>query len=247
MKIPSLALVALLVPLAASAADTAYSALRVIGRKDREALNRVVEVRGRNGSPQPEVWKVTVDDAQARGGLREYEVQRGKIIAQRTPTSRSFGSPMNFNQLNLDSDGLFTIVNQEAQKDGLVFSRLEYLLRAGTGGGAPVWEVDLFEGRQQAGRMAIAADSGSVLSRNARREQTEPERRPQDQTRYDDRGRDEGRYSQPPPVADGHWSEPGESFRSVEDFFHRLGRRFERRSDQLKKFFVGEDDGYRRE
>lgn len=253
MKSTLLALSALFAPLVASAADTAYAALRVIGKSNREALNRVVEVRGRNGSPQPDVWKVTVDDPQARGGIREYEVQRGKIIAQRTPTSRSFGGAMNFNQLNLDSDGLFTIVDQEAKKDGTVFSRLEFLLKSGTGGGAPVWEVDLFDGRKQAGRMIIAADSGSVLSRNAAHDSSEAERRPQDQTRYrepaPDRGED--RYSReryaedrnlPPPVSSGRYSERGEKFRSVDDFFHRLGKRFERRSDQLKKFFVGEDD-----
>jgi hypothetical protein len=243
MKRQLLAFLVVVTPLAASAAETAYTALRVVGKKDRETLNRVVEVRGRNGMPQPEVWKITVDEPSARGGLREFEVQRGRIIAQRTPTSRSFGGAMNFNQLNLDSDGVFTVVEKEAKDEGIVFSRLEYLLKAGTGGGAPVWQVELFDGKRATGRMVIAADSGAILDRGMTPLPPEPDQRSTDRSgdggpRYD-AGPDEGTY--PPPVSDGRWSQRGEKFRSVEDFFHRLGQRFERRGVQLKKFFAGDE------
>src|SRR5215217_8167859 len=66
--------------------DTAYKALRTFGKQSagEKLLNRVVEVRGRNGVPQPEVWKVIASDPGARGGYVEAEVQRGKIISQRT-------------------------------------------------------------------------------------------------------------------------------------------------------------------
>ncbi len=247
MKIQLLALCTLLAPFAATAADTAYTALRVVGKKDRENLNRVLEVRGRNGIPQPEVWKITVEESAARGGLREFDVQRGRIIAQRTPTSRSYGGVMNFGQLNLDSDGVFTIVNQETQEQGIVFSRLEYLLKSGTGGGAPVWQVDLFDGSRSTGRMTIAADSGAVLDRNfqsggARDLQPRTTRRKNDEpTSGSDRDFVNSEERDLPPVSSGRYSERGEKFRSVEDFFHRLGQRFERRSDQLKKFFVGDE------
>jgi hypothetical protein len=242
MKLHLLALCTLLAPFAATAADTAYTALRVVGKKDRDTLNRVLEVRGRNGAPQPDVWKITVQESQARGGLREYDVQRGRIIAQRTPTSRSYGGVMNFGQLNLDSDGVFTIVNQETQEQGVAFSRLEYLLKSGTGGGAPVWQVDLFDGSRSTGRMVIGADSGAVLDREFRpTTQAEPD------ARYSQRSPDDGDRrvydvdADLPPVSNGRYSERGEKFRSVEDFFHRLGQRFGRRSDQLKKFFVGDE------
>src|SRR5215216_6543442 len=70
--------------------DTAYKALRVFGKQAGDKLlNRVVELRGRNGVPQPDVWKVIASDPGARGGLVEAEVQRGKIISQRTPTARA--------------------------------------------------------------------------------------------------------------------------------------------------------------
>ena len=223
----------LLAPVAGRANETAYTALRVLGKRDPAMLNNVVEVRGRVGAPQPDVWKVTIDDKQARGGVREFDVQNGRIVAERTPMSRGLGSRMNFNQLNLDSEGVFTIVNQQAQKQTVAFDHIDYLLKAGTGGGAPIWEVQLYEGGAPAGRMAIAADSGTVLdtslvranagSRIPREDYPPVDRRPLP---------DEERGGQK------RWSEPGESFQGPDDFFHRLGKRFERRGNQLKNFFT---------
>lgn len=219
------------------AADSAYSALRVLGKRDgQEVLNHVVEVRGRDGMPQPAVWKIVIDDPRARGGVREVEVQRGKIVSERTPTSHGTSSAMNFNQLNLDSEGAFTIANQEAQKGNVPFDHIDYLLRAGTGGGAPVWQMDLVDGRNgHVGSVDIAADSGSVLRKNFDR----PRPMEDDHAYLDDR-------HNPPPyqasrdggVDDGH-SRSGEPFRSVPDFFHRLGKRFERRGHELQNFFTG--------
>ena len=81
--------------------------------------------------------------------------------------------------------------------------------------------------------MAIAADSGTVLdtslvranggSRIPREDYPPVDRRPLP---------DEERGGQK------RWSEPGESFQGPDDFFHRLGKRFERRGNQLKNFFT---------
>ena len=227
-----------LFPLGAlNAADTAYSALRVLGKRDgQEVLNHVVEVRGRDGAPQPVVWKIVIDDPRARGGVRELEVQRGKIVSERTPTSHGMNSPMNFNQLNLDSEGAFTIANQEAQKTSVPFDHIDYLLKAGTGGGAPVWQLELFDGKNgRVASMDVAADSGTVLHKNF------DTHRPQDDDHayLDDRrnpspnGGPSGSYGD-----EGH-SKPGEPFRDVPDFFHRLGKRFQKRGHQLENFFTG--------
>jgi hypothetical protein len=214
------------------AADTAYSALRVLGKRDgQDVLNHVVEVRGRDGAPQPEVWKIVIDDPHARGGVREVEVQRGKIVSERTPTSHGVGGAMNFNQLNLDSEGAFTVVNQEAQKTNVLFDRVDYTLRAGVGGGAPVWELDLSDGKNgRVGSVEIAADSGTVLRR-----QLDTHHPGEDDHAYLD-----DHHNPPPRYADGEgFSQPGEPFRSVPDFFHRLGNRFKKREHQLENFFTG--------
>ena len=246
----------LLAQFAAEAADTAYSALRVVGkRRGADALNRVLEVRGRNGAPEPALWKIVLDEPRARGGIRELEVQRGQIISERTPTGRTIGSPMNFNQLNLDSEGAFTVAHQEAEKAGVPFDRLDYLLKSGTGGGAPVWELSLFRGREgQVGSMVIAADTGSVLRQDGLNLRGRPYPRQQDRDQIEDRDYVR-RDDLPPEDEDREYIEErrevteerheyrrrsGEPIRDVPSLFRRAGRHFERRGLQIKRFFTGE-------
>jgi len=224
--------------------DSAYKALRVYGKKFGESsLNRVIEVRGRAGAPQPAVWKVIVVDQGSRGGVREVEVQHGKIIGERSPTrGASLGPPMNFNQLNLDSDGAFTIVNQETEKRRVPFDRVDYTLRNPGSNTPPVWFLDAYDGpRGKVATFELAADTGAVLNSHftGRGGSAPPEYAEDrdyvrnDRDRDDDRD-DDRRYS-------GTNSRPGEPFRGVGDFFGRLGRRFERRGHQLKSFFTGEE------
>jgi hypothetical protein len=235
MKAPILLGLLVALTCAARAADTAYSALRVVGKRDgQDTLNRVLELRARGGTPHPAVWKVVIDEPRARGGVREIEVQRGRIIGERTPTARTVGAPMNFNQLNLDSEGAFTIADQEAHKAGLPFDRVDYLLKSGTNGGAPVWELELFETRTgRVGLMTIAADSGTVLRRQldpssggiaSDREYLEDRNNPPGQSNDDEyRPADEGRKSSA----------------NLPAFIDRVGRHFQKRGRQLENFFTG--------
>jgi hypothetical protein len=228
---------------AAPAAETAYTALRVVGtQKGQALLNRVVELRGRNGTPQPAVWKIVFTDPAARAGVQEIEVQRGKIIAERAPTLRGpVGEAMDFTHLNLDSEGVFTVVNQEAAQQGLPFDRVDYTLRSGSGGGSPVWTAELFDGRNgKVGSFQIAADSGAILGRSKSGPPVVDSPNDRDFVRPAPGG--------PEPVyrdetAQGGYSQPGEKFRGIGDFFHRLGQRVERRSTQLENFFTGKRDG----
>lgn len=158
------------VPLAGRAAETAYRALRMIGTQHgQDVLNRVIEVQGRGGAPQPSAWKITLSDPEARGGVREFEVSKNRVVAERTPARGTEGvatSPvMNFHKLNLDSEGAFTVAEKEAQKARLGFDTVNYTLRAGdTGAAAPVWVVQLNDGgRRTVGTMHIAADTGAVV------------------------------------------------------------------------------------
>lgn len=183
--------------------DTAYTALRVVGRSQgKDAINHVLELRGRPGSPQPAVWKVTIEEPRARGGVRELDVQRGKIISERTPAAaRTTCSAMNFSQLNLDSDGAFTVANQEAQKAAIPFDHVDYTLRSGTGGGAPVWQLELSDTKLgRAGSIDIAADTGTVLRQNLR--QPAASRPTGDRTYLDNNRRNQPPPPPPPPVED---------------------------------------------
>ncbi len=238
------------------AADSAYSVLRVLGKQSgADSLNRVVEVRGRNGSPVPQVWKVVFAEPRARGGSREVEVQRGAIISERTPTASNLGAAMNFNQLNLDSEGVFTIANQQAEKAGVAFDHVDYLLKSGSTGGAPVWELQLFNGRQgKVASLQIAADTGSILHEeglrgHADRQYPKVEQHaerpvpPQDDRDY------VGQDSEPRPSGphtssrDRRFEEEDankEPIRDVPSFFRRVGQHFEKRGNQFKRFFTGD-------
>lgn len=226
----------------AQAAETAYNALRVVGKRDgQEVLNHVLELRARNGAPNPDVWKVVIEEPRARGGVRELEVQRGKIIGERTPTSNGPGRPMNFNQLNLDSEGAFTIANQEAEKSRVPFDRVDYTLKSGTNGGAPVWDLELLDSRNgRLGSITIAADSGTVLHRNFDRPRQDDreyldDRRNPD-PRYSDRGQDGYRDG------DRQYDDRGEQRTGpggLPGFLNRVGRHFQKRGHQIENFFTG--------
>ena len=219
---------------AVQAADTAYNALRVLGKRDgQDVLNHVVEVRGHGGSPQPTVWKIVIEDPHARAGVREVEIEHGKIVSERTPTSHGVGGVMNFNQLNLDSEGAFTVANQEAQKGNVPFDHIEYVLKSGTGGGAPVWQLDLSDGKTgRVGSVEIAADSGAVLHRDF------DAHRAGDDHAYVDGGNPPPPPN-PPPGDGGHYSRGGEVDINLPDLFHRISKHMEKRQRQLENFFTG--------
>lgn len=217
------------------AADTAYSALRVYGKKEGEqALYRVVELRGKGGTPQPTSWKLTINDPRARGGVREIEIRAGRIVGERTPVGHDYGAQMNFNQLNLDSDGAFTVANQEAEKRGIPFDHIDYTLSSGSGGGAPLWTIELFEGRNgRVGLLRVAADSGAIVDQNF-----SSDRRLANDRAFveEDRQRGPGRDTRP---SNSHGErDPGEE---AGDFFKRVGRHFEKRGKQLGNFFTGKE------
>lgn len=240
MRVAPILILLTMAEMAASAADTAYTALRILGKsKGEQTLDRVVELRGRNGAPEPAVWKVVLSEPSARGGIREYDVQRGRIVGERAPSAPRVapGAPMNFTQLNLDSEGAFTVANQEMQKAKVPFDRVEYTLRSGGRGGAPVWRLELFDGATRSATMEIAADTGAVVERNLRSGGGPIERElpPRDREYADDR---EYLADRRPNVERGY-SRPGEPFRGVDDFFHRMGKRVERRSRQVENFFTG--------
>ena len=164
-------IVALLLPFAAFGRETAYQALRTVGAERSKALlANVIEVKGRNGTPQPEVWTVLLNDPLARGGVREIEVSKGHIVSERTPVKayggQGDGIVLNFPLLNLDSEGAFAVAESEARNAKIGFHKADYLLRCDDNGGAPIWVVQLLDQEQHSlGSVSIAADSGTVIAK----------------------------------------------------------------------------------
>lgn len=149
--------------LAGASAATAYEALRVVGKQKGDALlDRIVEVRGAKGVPQPASWKIVVADSKGSNGAREYEVKGSAIGGEHAQQNAGTGSSLNMNQLNLDSDGAHTVAEREAKKSGFAYDYVNYVLHPGTS--APVWEVRLVD--EQNGNTAVltmAADTGKLI------------------------------------------------------------------------------------
>jgi hypothetical protein len=163
-----LALLFLAAPVFAQVHPTAYEAMRTVGvQLNREYVNHVISVTGTDGNPQPETWKILIDDPKARGGVREIEVDEGKISSERTPlrssVEGSLGKTIDTGKLNLDSSGAFTLAQQTAQKSHINFARADYTLRSDERGN-PIWMIALTrQNGEAAGRIFIGANHGTVV------------------------------------------------------------------------------------
>src|SRR6266516_630870 len=71
---------------------TAYEALRVVGTElGRGALNHIVAIAGVKGNPQPERWKIVLENPEGRG-VRELQIAEGKIDSDGSPHRSTTGS-----------------------------------------------------------------------------------------------------------------------------------------------------------
>jgi hypothetical protein len=186
-------------PGSAEAGETAYTAMRVACTgQGRDAQNRILEVKGVEGRPQPGDWKVWLEDG--RGQLLEIEVSGQRVVGKRAAGGRPSAPKLNLSAIQLDSDGVFSIVNDEAVRAGVTFDRLNYALNASGGSGLPMWTVELLDGPgRRVGMIRIAADNAFILERSPEMALSEQEKRAR------------------------RWSRPGEPLRSVPDAFHRFG------------------------
>jgi hypothetical protein len=154
-------------PALAQERSTAYQALRTVGTQlNRDFVNHIISVAGTNGDPQPETWRILIDDPKARGGVREVEVSNGKIISERAPlrsaVEGSLGATIDTSKLNLDSSGAFTVAQQAADKSHVTFTTADYTLRVDERGN-PIWIVALQrQNGEAAGTIYIGANHGTI-------------------------------------------------------------------------------------
>jgi len=139
-------LLLLTTPVWAEEKATAYEALRVLGNEfGRDALQQIVSIRGTKGDPQPEKWKIVVEDPQG-GGLRELKVADGRIDsddeADRDVAGSTEGATIDISRLNLDSSGAYAVASHTAEASHASFATADYTLRADERG-EPMWVVTL--------------------------------------------------------------------------------------------------------
>ncbi len=152
-----------------STTNTAYEALRTVGTlRDTSYYERLMRVTGLGASPQPRRWVLLFSDAASPTGLREIQVERGRIVSDRPGNLGSSGnspsSPMDLKRLNLNSDGAFTIVEAEARENKVGFNSINLLLSAHDVTKQPVWFIDLIDARgSRVATSMISAETGRVL------------------------------------------------------------------------------------
>lgn len=159
------ALVLFVTPALAQEHMTAYDALRVVGvHINSDAVNHVISVTGAQGDPQPETWRILIDDRRGNGGVREIQVRNG-LIASEHPSSvvgSSEGATINTARLNLDSSGAFAVASHIAEKSGTRFETASYTLRTNEHGD-PTWIVTLHaRSGRPVGTIYIGANRGNV-------------------------------------------------------------------------------------
>ena len=145
---------------------TAYEALSVVGTQlGRGALNHIVSVTGVEGDPQPEKWKIILEDP-ARDGVRELQVTNERIASDRPSGRRAAGSTegatIDTARLNLDSSGVYAVASHTAEKSHTQFSTVSYTLRTDERG-EPIWIVTLLsKSSRPVGTIYIGATRGTV-------------------------------------------------------------------------------------
>ena len=159
-------LLLLATPVWAEENATAYEALRVVGSEfGRDALQQIVSIRGTKGDPQPEKWKIVVEDPQG-GGVRELQVADGKIDsddeADRDVAGSTEGATIDVSQLNLDSSGAYAVASHTAEASHTSFATADYTLRTDDRG-EPTWIVTLRNrSSRPVGTIYIGGTSGTV-------------------------------------------------------------------------------------
>ncbi|HEY4639119.1 MAG TPA: hypothetical protein VIG87_04300 [Candidatus Udaeobacter sp.] len=141
-----IAFLLLATPVWAEENPTAYEALRVIGSElGRDALHQIVSIRGTKGDPQPQRWKIVVEEPQG-GGVRELEIADGRIDsdnqADRDVAGSTEGATIDVSRLNLDSTGAYAVASHTAEASHMSFATADYTLRTDERG-EPMWIVTL--------------------------------------------------------------------------------------------------------
>jgi hypothetical protein len=159
-------LLLLATPVWAEENATAYEALRVVGTElGRDALHQIVTITGSRGNPQPEKWKIVVEDPQGRG-VRELQIADGKIDsddeADRNVTGSTEGATIDVSRLNLDSSGAYAVASHTAEASHASFATADYTLRTDDRG-EPMWIVTLRNGSSRpVGTIYIGGTRGTV-------------------------------------------------------------------------------------
>src|SRR5438128_12350727 len=125
----------------------------------------MISITGRKGDPQPEKWKIVLEDPDGRG-VRELQIADGKIDSDERPdrdvAGSAEGATIDVSRLNLDSSGAYAVASHTAEASHTRFVTADYTLRTDERG-EPVWIVTLLsQSSRPVGTIYIGATRGTV-------------------------------------------------------------------------------------
>ncbi len=134
----------------------------------RDAVDRVFELTGVAGDPQPLEWRVTTHEPGAPHLLHEFWLDRRRATDEgvnddfypdRIP--KGFFS---LARLKVDSTQAFTIVEQIARDAGVGFDAINYKAHCREYSDEPVWTLTLLDKEQEiVGSVHLSGESGTVF------------------------------------------------------------------------------------
>jgi len=152
----------------AQAGLSAYHALERYGALRGEgAMHELIQVRSEGYGTQPGEWIFTrlrgstilpAEILSTSGGLRSGSTALALEGVPNHPRA------INFDILNLDSDGALRIARRKAKEQFFRIDRVDYLLRTDPLANVPAWNLILYdENKAKLGRLVINATTGSIL------------------------------------------------------------------------------------
>ena len=221
-KAPAVLLLTTLCAFGEQQSGTAYEAMRTVGTQlGRGALQHIVLVSGKNGSPQPSRWRIVLEQSGGEGGYRAVDVANGQIVSDGATDEVQSSRPIDTRKLNLDSSGAYAVAAHTAETSHVLFDFVNYTLRSDARGN-PTWKVRLQTAAgTHGGTVHIGANKGTITrvegmfrGTNTAQVQTE-ETMP--------RAREDVRESDEPLSDDEAADEEDENFikRGIKQMFHR--------------------------
>lgn len=163
-----LQVLALLICLAGriSAQDiNAFAALQLL---PKTALPNLVQIEAYDGNPTPDRWYFLVYDATTPAGLREFTVENGKLISDRTisqlATSLKAGDVIGAKSVVVDSDYALKICDRFLTTNKVRPGVFDYKLVRNESPAVPVWQITCIDASgDQTGTVIVNAVDGSLV------------------------------------------------------------------------------------
>ncbi|MEQ1853178.1 MAG: hypothetical protein ABMA01_16490 [Chthoniobacteraceae bacterium] len=167
-----------LVSIAGAQSDgSALAALKLI---PKDAAKRLARIEAREGTPVPERWYLIAYDPAVPRGVREFVVSEGRLAANRTLSQFADelkpADVIGAESVRFDSGEVARLVERFTAANGVRMGSVNYELTKATAAGPAEWRATVLDPNgDQIGMLAMAANTGTVLSHEGFDKEPAPE------------------------------------------------------------------------